>query len=482
MKKETSLKGKTVKGVLWSSIERFSVQGLQFVIMIIMARLLNPDDYGLIGMLSIFLAVSQSLIDSGFSQALIRKQDRTQTDNSTVFFFNIIVGIVLYLALFFMAPFIAEFYDMPILVSITRILGIGVFINSLAIVQRALLTIKIDFKTQAKASLVSTVISGISGITLAYSGIGVWAIVVQQLLNLSINTTLLWFMSGWKPSGVFSWISFKSLFSFGSKLLVSGLIDTVYKNLYLIVIGKKFAAADLGYYTRASQFADFPSSNLTGIIQRVTFPVLCNMQNDKEKLQQSYRKILRLSAYIIFPLMIGLAAVAHPFILLLLKEQWAFTIELLQILCFSMMWYPIHAINLNLLEVEGRSDLFLRLEIIKKCLGVCILCITIPLGIKMMCIGLVCSSLICLTINTYYTGKLIKVGFFKQMRDLLPILLYSLSMGIIVYFCISFIESNMLQLFIGILVGALYYVGISIIFRSKEFLELKSIVYRNGQK
>lgn len=471
-----SLKHKTLRGTLWSSIERFSVQGVMFVVMIIMARILTPEDYGLVGMLTIFIAISQSLIDSGFSQALIRKQDRSEIDNSTVFYFNIAVGVILYLILFFSAPLIAKFYNEPILVPLTRVISLSILINSFVVVQRALLTVNIDFKTQAKASFSAAIASGIVGITMAYTGWGVWAIVWYQITNLAVNVGLLWIFSKWRPQLVYSWQSFKELFFFGSKLAASGILDTLYNNIFLIVIGKIFKASDLGYYTRAQQFAAFPSSNLTGIIQRVTFPVLCTIQEDDERLQFVYRRFLRLSAFLIFPLMIGLAAVAKPLVLLLLKEQWEFAATLLSIICLSMMWYPIHSINLNLLQVKGRSDLFLKLEIVKKCVGIVILCGTIPLGIVAMCWGTVLSSLISLIINTHYTGKLIQVGFLKQMKDLTPSLLYSFSMGAIVLGAIQFVKGDALQLTIGIILGIIYFIAITSVTRSKDRRELISFI------
>lgn len=473
-----SLKSKTVKGVVWSSIERFSTQGVQFLIMIIMARLLTPKDYGLIGMLAIFLAVAQSLIDSGFSQALIRKQNRTDVDNSTVFYFNIIVSCSLYLILFITAPFVADFYNQPELTSVMRVVCLGVILNSLAVVQRALLTVRIDFKTQAKASLSAAVFSGCIGIVLAYSGFGVWALVVQQLLNLSVNTLLLWIFSKWRPIAVFSWDSFHELFAFGSKMLASGLLDTLYRNIYPIVIGKLFSASSLGHYTRAQQFSEFPSSNITGIIQRVTYPVLCGIQDDMERLTNVYRKFLKLSAFIIFPLMIGLSAVALPFVDIILGVQWSFCGQLLQIICFAMMWYPIHSINLNLLQVKGRSDLFLRLEIIKKILGITVLCITAPFGLIVMCYGQIFNSIVALAINTYYTGKLINVGFIRQMKDLLPTILLSLTMFGTILLVNGFIESNMYRLIIGIMVGIVVYVSGSYIFKFKELQTLFSLIRR----
>ena len=473
-----TLKQKATKGVLWSAIERFSVQGVQFCIMIIMARLLTPNDYGLIGMLSIFLAVAQSLIDSGFSQALIRKQDRTEVDNSTIFYFNVVVSIILYLILFLFAPYIADFYNTPELCNITRVVCFGIIINSLAVVQRAILTIKIDFKTQAKISLIATLISGITGIILAYSGYGVWALVIQSLINSFLNTILLWVLSKWRPIKAYSWKSFKELFSFGSKLLTSGLIDTIYRNIYPIVIGKTFSASDLGYYTRAQHFSEFPSSNITGVLQRVTYPILCNIQNDDNKLRDVYRRFLKLSAFVIFPLMTGLAAVSHPFINLIIGSQWEYCAVLLQIICFNMMWYPIHSINLNLLQVKGRSDLFLRLEIIKKIIGITIIIISVPLGIEAMCYGGVVSSIVCLIINTYYTGKLINVGFFIQMRDILPTFILCIVMFILVLYTIHFISNITLQLLIVISIGMISYLGCSYIFKYAELQEILSILKR----
>lgn len=475
---EDSLKNKTVKGIVWSSVERFSVQGIQFLVMIVMARLLTPKDYGLVGMVAIFIAVAQSLVDSGFSQALIRKQNRTETDNSTVFYFNIVVGILLYLVLFAIAPLVADFYDSPELTALMRVICLSVVFNSFVVVQRALLTVNIDFKTQAKASLTAAVVSGVIGIGMAYSGFSYWSIVAQQLVNLGLNTLLLWIFTRWRPRWIYSWGSFRELFTFGSKLMVSGLLDVVYRNMYLLVIGKVFTASSLGYYTRANQFAEFPSSNLTGIMQRVTYPVLCQIQDDDERLAQIYRRFLRLSAFLIFPLLVGLSAVAEPFVLLLLKEQWLFAATLLQIICFAMMWYPIHAINLNLLQVKGRSDLFLRLEIIKKAIAVLILCVTIPMGLIAMCVGQILSSLIALIINTNYTGKLIQVGFLRQMRDLLPTLLLSLSMWGVVYGITSCLSGIILQLIVGIIAGMVYYIALSALFHFPELKELYSIIRR----
>ena len=474
-----SLKNKTVKGTIWSTLERFSVQGIQFIVMIIMARILTPEDYGLVGMIAIFIAVSQSLIDSGFSQALIRKQDRSEVDNSTVFYFNIGVGIILYLLLFICAPLIASFYNEPQLIPITRVIGLSLVFNSLAVVQRALLTVRLDFKTQAKATFVGAVLSGIIGISMAYTGFGVWAIVWQQIANLATVTVLLWILSHWKPIWAYSWRSFRELFNFGSKLLASGLLNTVFNNIYLIVIGKFFSASNLGYYTRAHQFTDFASSNITGIFQRVTYPVLSTIQDDDARLADVYRRLLKTSAFIVFPLMMGMAAVAKPMILSFLTREWLFSAVLIQILCFSQMWYPVHAINLNLLQVKGRSDLFLRLEIIKKTIIAVTLCLTLPFGLIPMCWGMLANSIVALVINTHYTGKLIHLGFFSQMKDLIPTLILSTTMGVIVYTTVSAIHINSwLCLGIGTVEGILIYVIAAKILRFREFSELLSIIQR----
>ena len=471
-----NLKQKTVSGFLWSSIEHFSVQGVQFVIGITMARLLLPADYGLIGMLAIFMAISQSFIDSGFSTALIRKQNRTEADFSTVFYFNIVIGLVFYFILFFTSPYIAAFYNTPILESLTKVVALNVLINSLTIVQRAKFTINIDFKTQTKVSLLAITISGTIGIGMAYHGYGVWSLAVQSVVGGCIGMIALWIYSRWIPQKVFSMSSFKEMFSFGFKLLITGLTGTIYRNIYTIIIGKKFSKADLGYYIKANGFTQLPSASVTGILQRVTFPVLSSIQDDDEKLREIYRKFLRLSAFVVFPLMIGLLAIADPLVQLLLTEKWVSMILLLQILCLSQMWYPIHAINLNLLMVKGRSDLYLKLEIIREVAGISILCVALPFGVAAICWGIVIHSLIALFINTYYTGKLIQVGYLKQMKDLLPILGYSFSMGIIVWGITQLIHIKILALIVGISVGAIYYFSVAHMTRSKELQEVKSLL------
>lgn len=480
---EESLKKKTLKGTIWSSIERFSVQGVQFVVMIFMARILTPDDYGIVGMTTIFMMIAQVLVDSGFSNALIRKQDRTQLDNSTVFYFNIVVGIILYFILFFCAHPIARFFDQPLLVPITRIVAISLPLNSLAVVQRAILTVNIDFKTQAQASFSAAIATGAVGLSLAYTEFGVWAIVWAQLTSTFVNVILLWILARWRPSWEYSWQSFREMFGFGSKLLASGLIDSIYSNGYLIVIGKVFKAADLGFYTRAQQFSALTATNITGIFQRVSYPVLCTIQNEDDRLQDVYRRILKTSAFVIFPLMVGLAAVGTPLVSSLLTDKWLYSAVLLIPICLAGMWYPIHAINLNLLQVKGRSDWFLKLEIWKKCIGVSILIGSIPLGLYWMCWGSVIGNIIALIINTHYTGKLINLGFLKQMADLLPILILSLAMGAAVYCLVTFVPMpSGAALAAGIGTGIFFYVGLAKLFRFPEFAELADMIKKGKQK
>lgn len=471
----TSLRNKASQGFLWSAIERFSVQSVQFIFMIIMARLLVPEDYGLIGMLSIFLAVAQSLIDSGFSQALIRKQDRTDIDNSTIFYFNVIISIILYIILYILAPYIATFYKIPELCNIMRVISISIIINAFTVVQRAILTINIDFKTQTKVSFISILFSGVIGIILAHLKYGVWALVIQNIVFASLNTILLWILSKWRPIKAYSWKSFKELFSFGSNLLISGLISTIYQNIYPIIIGKFFSPSNLGYYTRAQHFAEFPSITTTSVLHRVIYPILCSIQDNDLKFKEIYIRFLRLSAYIIFPLMTGLAAVANSFIIIFLGEKWLFCATLLQIICFNLMWYPIHGINLNILQVKGRSDLFLKIEIIKKIIGLIIIFISIPFGVVGMCYGGVFTSILCLMINIIYTKKLTGLGFKIHFKNLTPTLLLSILMFISILIVNLIIEKPHLQLIIGIIEGIFFYLGCSYIFQFSELKELYNL-------
>lgn len=474
----SDLKQKTISGLKWSTIERFSSQGIRFVLSVIIARILSPSDYGIIGMIMIFIEISNVFVAGGFGAALIRKQDRTDVDISTVFYYNIVISVLFYLLLFAAAPLIASFYGNEILVPIIRIVGLNIIIGAFGAIQSTMLNIEIDFKTQTKISVIALIISGTVGIIMAVKGFGVWTLVAQMLIQSVISTVLLWFFIQWIPKLVFSKASFRELFGFGSKLMLSGLIDTLYTNIYQVIIGKLFTSADLGFFTRAKTLAQLPSSNLTGVIQRVTFPVLSEMQNDIRKLETNYRKLLRMSAFVIFPLMMLLGGLSKPLVEILLTEKWLPAVPLLKTLCFAFMFYPIHAINLNLLQVKGRSDLFLRLEIIKKAVTTVILIITAPLGVFVMCVGIVVSSVIALVINTWYTGKLIQVGFFKQMGDILPILLISISAGMISLAPSLFTDKSYLILLLGTISGALFFAAGAFVFCKTEVNVLLSMLKR----
>jgi len=458
------IKSQAFTGVGWSAVERFSFQGITFLVQIILARILSPTDYGMIGMLAIFLQVAQVLIDSGFANALIQKKECTETDYSTVFYYNLAISVGLYMLLFIAAPFIEHFYSMPSLGVVTRVLSLTIIINSLAIVHRTILTKNIDFRSLTRISIIGAVISGAVGIICAIHGYGVWALVFQQILNSIIIVLLLFVKLNWVPKFLFDKSSFKSLFSFGSKLMISSLINTIYRNLYSLIIGKKFSAEELGYYTRAEQFAIFPSSNIGSIITRVAYPILSKVQDDNAKLRSGYRQIIQLSSFIIFPLMFGLMAIAKPFIFVFLTEKWSGAIVILQILCLDWMLDHISLLNLNLLYVKGRSDLALRLEIIKKSIAITIFIISIRWGVIGICWGRVLYSVIATIMNTYYTNKLIDLSFICQMRDILPYLGASALMAVIVYSSTFLFSTPLLQLIFGILIGIAVFTLISILF------------------
>lgn len=473
-----SLKKKTVKGVAWTSLNKVLDLGFGFVIGVILARLLSPSDYGLLAMIAVFSAIAFTFLDSGFGNALIRKPDLNEDDNTTAFLFNLVAGIVLFGVIWLIAPWVSAFYDKPILTPLLRAEGSLLIVASFKIVQNTQLTRALNFKAKMIIRVVSSVSGGVIGIIAAYCGLGVWALVAMHIADALISLVLLWIISPWRPRGKWSKKSFNYLWGYGSKLLASGLLDTVYSNIYPIVIGKFYSAADLGQYSRAKGYADMPSQSLTGVIQQVTFPVLSQIQDDHQRLGNNYRRMLRFSVFIIFPIMIGLAVLAHPLVVSLVTDKWAQCVPYLQIICLASMWYPVHAINLSLLQVKGRSDLFLRLEIIKKALITVVVFICVPFGIMGICYGAVFTSLACLAINTYYTGKLIDVGFVRQMMDMTPTLLASLAMGAVVYFAVIPFDSDVVKLAVGIPMGMVVYLAIAKIFKMPELQEALDIIHR----
>ena len=473
-----SLKKKTVKGVAWTSFDKLTSIGFGFVIGIILARLLSPSDYGLLAMIAVFNAIAFAFLDSGFTNALVRKPDLTEDDNTTAFFFNLAAGAVLFVIIWLIAPWVSVFYDKPILTPLLRAEGSLLIVTSFKIVQNTQLTRALNFKAKMIIRVVASVFGGVIGIIAAYNGLGVWALVVMHIAESLINLVLLWIISPWRPHGRWNKASFGYLWGYGSKLLASGLLDTIYSNIYPIIIGKLFSAADLGQYSRAKGYADLPSQSLTGVLQQVTFPVLSKIQNDDVRLGDAYRRMLRFSVFIVFPIMIGMAALAYPLVIALVTDKWAQCVPYLQVICLASMWYPVHAINLNLLQVKGRSDLFLRLEIIKKAIITIAIFICVPFGIMGICIGAVCTSIICLGINTYYTGKLIHVGFVRQMMDMTPTLLNALAMGAVVHLVTMPLSPEWMKLVVGIPVGIVFYLAVAKIFRLPELQEALDILHR----
>lgn len=463
------MKSKTISSIIWSSIERFSNLGVQFIFSLIIARQLSPSDYGLIAMLSIFMALAQAFIDSGFSNALIQKQNRTNTDFSTAFFFNIIIGFVLCFIFIATAPLIASFYNTPSLIKIIYIVSLNFIINSLAVVQRAILTIRLDFKKQAWISLGSVSISGLIAAYMAYHGKGVWALVYQGLTNSFISMILLWITTKWYPQWCFSIKSFKELFSFGSKILASGLLNTLYSNLYSIIIGKFYATTNLGYFNRSSTFALYPAGTITMILSRVLYPIECQLQNNKKELQDKFFLFARSTCFFVFPLMIVICIIAEPLVRLVLTEKWIKIVPYMQILCFAYMWDPIMRMNYDIINAMHRSDYTLKAEIIKKIGGGIILFVTLQYGIIIMCIGLIVNSFLDIIIVTNYTKKILpQISFFNEMKQLFPILIQSIIVGGITYILFHNIETDIINIIISSTFLIVTYVLLSLVTKNKE--------------
>lgn len=473
------LKEKTLSGVKWNAIGRFSTQGVSFVISILLARILTPSDYGVVGMIGIFMAIAQTFIDSGFGSALIRKKDCTDEDFSTAFYFNIVVGIVCYLTLFLAAPLIANFFDTPILRDIVRVLSINLFLNSLTIVQGAKLTAAVDFKSQAKIGMAATIVSGVVGLAMAYSGFGVWSLVYQSVSLSLVRTILFWIITKWKPLFIFSKQSFNYLFGFGSKILSASLLHTVYANLTTILIGKFYKPSDLGYYTRGENLANLPSTNLTSILQGVTYPILAKIQDDNERLIAVYRKYIRITSMVIFFGMFLMAALAEPLIFALFTDKWQESVIFLQVFCFAYMFDHINQLNLNILYVKGRSDLVLRLEVIKKTISISMIVAAIPFGVLAICIARALYTQIAVIINTYYTGKLFGLGYFAQVKDFIKYFLFSF-LAVLPAFILSFTSlSSVVALVVGACLACLIYW--LFLYKNSDFTELLDLMLKRSK-
>jgi O-antigen/teichoic acid export membrane protein len=468
-----SLKSRTMRALAWSFIEAAGQQGVRFVIGIVLARLLFPEQFGLIGMLTIFMAVAQAFISSGFGSALIQKQDATPTDICSIFYFNIAVGLLAAGLLSAAAPWIAEFYGQPILVPLARWLSLTIVINSFGFVQNVILTKQIDFKRLTKVSLFGSILSGLIGVAMAAAGFGVWSLVVQQISASIFQTAALWLLNDWRPVLAFSFRSLRSMFGFGSRILASGLLNQIFENIYLVVIGKLFSAGDLGYFTRASSLQALPSQTLAGVVGRVTFPVFSTIQDDPARLKKGMKKALALLVLVNFPMMIGLAVVARPLVLVMLTEKWAGCVIYLQLLCMAGLLYPLHLINLNVLQAMGRSDLFFRLEVIKKALVVANIAITWRWGISAMICGMAATSIIGYYINSYYTGTMIDYPIGEQVRDLSSYLAASVVMGFVAYAAgLLPLPGHWSLLLVQTVVGAAVYMALCRLFRLAAFMEI----------
>jgi len=413
----SELKSQTIRGVFWSFIEKFGSQFILLISQIVLARLLDPRDFGLLGMLAIFIAISQAFIDSGFDNALIQKKDANQTDYSTVFFFNISIGVVLYLILFFTAPLIADFFRSPELVQLTRVVCLILVVNSFGLIQFVKFKIEMNFKAIAQVVVIANLLSAALGIVLALLNFGVWALAAQVIGIYFFRSILFWVKSTWRPSMVFSIKSFKGLFNFGSKLLLSGLISQTFENIYLLVIGRMFSATALGFYDQAKKFQQVPVATLAQVVGNVTFPAFSKIQDENEKLRLGFRKLIKLLVFINFPIMIGLAVMADPLLVVVLGDKWEPSVPYFQLLCIAGMIYTLHSSNLNILKVKGRSDLFLYLEIIKKAIVVLAIIIGLKWGIIGLIIGQIFTSFISFFINAFYTGKLISYTISNQLKD-----------------------------------------------------------------
>lgn len=470
------LKSKTFKGVYWNFIDTFATYGFQFIIHIILARILLPSEYGLVGLVGIFISISYAFVDGGFGQALIQKKNASDTDYSTVFYFSLGISVLLYFILFFTAGSIGTFFNEPTLKNLIRVVALQLVISSFIIIQRTRFICDIDFKTQAIISFISNSIGGACGLVLAFQDFGVWSLVWMKLAEQLSFAAIIWLKSKWRPIWVFSYTSFKELFGFGSKLLVGSLIETIYKELNKFVIGKFYSPAQLGYYTRAEHFGNLPAVTLNSIVAKVSYPALVKLRDDEFQLKSAYVRIIRSTMFLSFLCMFSIAAVAHALIIVLIGDQWIPAIPYLQIICLYGALYPLHAINLNLLKVFGRSDLVLKLEVIKRVAAIPVVIAGIYWGIVWLLIGTVIHSIFSYIINSYWSGKLIHYGIGKQISDILPSFILTFSISGIVYFVGKGLNTTpVIVLFIQFLLLISLVFSISEMIKQQDYLYMKNL-------
>ena len=476
---ELTLREKTIKGTAWSAADAFLGQGVTFIVGIILARILSPEEYGLIGICLIFTSILNGVVDSGFSNALIRKKDVSEADYNTMFITNMVISVVMYILLFVFSPFVSDFFDKHELTILLRVTGFVLLFNGATLVQQTILTRKIDFKAKTKASATSSVVSGLVGIVMAYVDFGVWSLVAQVVSRQLLYSLCIFILIKWQPSYAFSKDSFKYLWGFGWKLLISGLLNNIWNQLNQIVVGKFYSPASLGQFTRGRQFAALFSENFTGVIQRVSYTVLSQIQDDKLRLVSAYRKIIKQTMFVGIIIMFSLAAVSEPFTYVIIGPQWHEAATYLPLICLELCLYPLHAINLNMLQVQGRSDIFLYLEIIKKVLSIIPVFIGIFVSIQMMLISSCILGFGCFFLNSWYTGKVLDYSSWKQLYDILPSFMIGITVAVPAYFIKYLPIGDMLtililQTVIGI---ALFFIS-CLISKNKEYAELKGILLK----
>lgn len=460
---------KTVSNFFWRFAERCGAQLVTFIVSIVLARILSPENYGTVALITVFTNIMQVFVDSGLGTALIQKKDADDLDFSSVFYFNFAVCIVLYLIMFGVAPVIANFYNDASLTSVVRVISLTILISGVKGVQQSYVSRNMLFKRFFYATLGGTIFSAFLGIGMAYAGAGVWAIVAQQLSNAFIDTVILWITVKWRPKKMFSWERLKQLLAFGWKMLASSLLDTLYNDIRSMIIGKMYSSADLAYYDQGKKFPQVIVSNINTSIDSVLLPTMANVQDDREKVKTMTRRSIKTSTYIMAPLMMGLAFCAEPIVQLVLTEKWLPCVPFLRIFCITFMFYPMHTANLNAIKAMGRSDYFLKLEIAKKIVGMLLLLATMHFGVLAMAYSLLASTLASMIINSWPNKKLLSYGFKEQMIDIMPGILLAGGMGVAISF-VNFLElSPIATLMIQIPVGAIIYIGCSYALKVESF-------------
>lgn len=476
-----SLKKQALQGAVWTYTQQFGTQLISFIVSIFLARILLPEEFGLIGMIAIFMGIGTTLFDGGMTSSLIRSDNLEESDYSTVFIFNLIVSIAVYLVVFILAPFIADFYHQPTLRNITRLYALSFVFSAFGSVQNTILTKAMSFKRQALLTVPALLVASIVAIVMAKLGYGVWSLVGMTLVNTFILSVILWLTSKWKPRLIFSKEKFKKHFNYGYKLTLSGVLDIIFTNIYQIIIGRFFSASVVGYYTRANQLMMMPVGNVSTALNKVAFPLFAQLKNDEERLKNAYKRIMLLVLYIINPIIVLMLVLAEPLTVFLFTDKWLPMVPIFQVICLSGLLYPLHLYNLLILQVKGRSDLFLKLEIVKKVLSTIVLFISFYFGLYGLLWGQLIFSVLALFINTYYAGNMINYSAKKQLLDMIPLFMLAGFVGLIVYVLdaylfINFI--NILRLIINAITALLFYLGLSYIFKFSSLLEIKNIILR----